>query len=257
MAKKRKDKAAPKPPKKPRATPKTNAQAPGAAALDTRGNIGDNSKSRLTPAEEAELFGRHRQSWLTWKAKQAALDKIGIEVKAALKADGFKVAHMTIADDLGNVKGEKRVVDQVTDRLKVARWVGHALGQQYDLFEKGVIERPPSRVDWRAEGRLASINNKPRKPPPELAPDSDSYRAWMDGYSDHQEELSNLVGKGNGSLADGGVSSKDGDPVTSGTPVSRSAFKEGLAANEAAGKKTIDDFNAGTSSGQSAGTTEH
>lgn len=225
-------------PKAPRKNPKTSAAAPGSDALAT---VGHNSEraSRLTPAEEAELFGRHRASWNRWKGKEKEVEKLGIEVKAALKADGFKVAHFKIADDLTTVKGEKRVVDDVTDRLKVARWIGHALGNQYDLFEQKQ-KAQPARVDWRAEGRIASQNNQPRKPPSELAPDTDSYRAWMDGYNDHQEELANRVGRAAGN---GGVTSKDGEPVTSGTAVPRSEFQKGLAENAAKGEQAIKEFN--------------
>src|ERR1700688_38055 len=116
-----------KPPRKARTKP----DAPGA--------IGDNSgddKPLLTPDEEQALFLQHRRSWIHWQAKRAVVDKIETEMKAALKADGFKVKQMQLADELATVKGEKKVTAEVEDRLKVALWIGHPMGAQLDMFNQ-------------------------------------------------------------------------------------------------------------------------
>lgn len=173
-------------------TPKTKPTAPGAPPSTARG-IGDNSRnaSRLTPAEEQKLFLQHRTSWNHWQAKLKVVEKIGIDVKAALKADGFKLAQFKIADQLTTVKGEAKVVGEVSDRLKVARWIGHAMGAQMDLFERKNEADVPVRVRAYEQGRQASIENRAAKPQDHnYAPATPGYEGYMNGFHDHQEEIS-------------------------------------------------------------------
>lgn len=189
--------------------PKTKPDAPGAVEAErTSGdNSGDKTKaSRLTDSEERELFASHRTIWNELQAKQKLLDAQFARAKGSLKSDGFKVLHMQIADQLITPKGEKKVHADVKDRLWVARMIGHALGKQMDLFE--APDRTPSVDRAYADGRTASIDNEPRKPPHH--PSTEQYGEWMRGYNDHQEELCNRVGRG----PDG----TDGDTTAIGAP---------------------------------------
>lgn len=180
--------------------PKTKPDAPG--AVEAPGpSLGDNSgdrtkASRLTDSEERELFASHRTIWNGLTAKQKLLDEQWARAKGSLKGDGFKVLHMQIADQLITPKGEKKVHADVKDRLWVARMIGHALGKQMDLFE--APDRTPAVDRAYDDGRTASIDNQPRKPPHD--PSTEQYREWMRGYNDHQEELCNRVGRGGGEL---------------------------------------------------------
>lgn len=213
---------------KPRANPKTKAGVPGAAGVAAAGH---NSKgSKLTSDEERSLFLRHRTSWNEYQAKLKVVEKIGIDVKAALKADGFKVGQMVIADQLTTVKGEAKVVGEVRDRLKVARWIGHAMGNQLDLFEQP--DRTPS-VDRAFDlGVQDSMEGKPRKPP--HSPETEQYRSYMAGFDKHQETLRGGVGRGNGEPSaeqpkDAAAADKvHASEATSGVGVPRSEFKRRL-----------------------------
>jgi len=177
---------------------KTDPGAPGAEGEGGDAGIGHNSNgrtgSRLTPDEERELFLHHRRNWTIYQNKLAVAEEYGTKIKADLKQDGFKVLHMKIADDLGTPKGEQRVVADVTDRLKVARWTGHAMGKNADLFE--FAKRTPVTDRAYDEGKMASMQNQPRQPPEQYAPATDAYNTWMQGYNDHQEELASRVGRG-------------------------------------------------------------
>lgn len=185
---------------KPKA-PKTSPDAPGAHALIIpEGSVsaviaspGVGHNSRLTDGEERELFGRHRTIWNSLNAKQKLLDEQWSRAKADIKADGFKVLHMNIADSLINPKGEKRVHGEVRDRLWVARMIGHALGRQFDLFE--APDRTPAIDRAYEEGRTASIENKPRQCT-QYHETTEQFREFMRGYNDHQEELIARVGTG-------------------------------------------------------------
>lgn len=212
---------------KPRANPKTKGDVPGAAGVASAGH---NSKgSKLTPDEERQLFLRHRTTWNEYQAKLKVVEKIGIDVKAALKADGFKVGQMVIADQLTTVKGEAKVVGEVSDRLKVARWIGHAMGNQLDLFEQP--DRTPSVDRAFDEGKQSSMENKPRKSP--YAAELEQSRTWYAGYDKHQETLQGGVGRGNGDAPTDPKDATGADKVhpseaTSGVGVSRSEFKRRL-----------------------------
>lgn len=199
-------------PKKPRGRPpgstkkpKTKPDAPGAVIETAPPEAGHNSgsktpASRLTDGEERELFGRHRTIWNGLTAKQKMLDEQWSRAKADIKADGFKVLHMNIADALINPKGEKKVHAEVRDRLWVARMIGHALGRQMDLFE--APDRTPAVDRAYENGRTASIDNAPRRC--DYHESTEQYREFMRGYNDHQEELLSRVGTGGGELEPAG-----------------------------------------------------
>jgi hypothetical protein len=141
---------------------------------------------RAADDDMRELFLSHRRTWNGWMAKVKALAEVERDLKAALKADGFKVLQFQIADNLsGSPKQEQKVRAAVEDRLKVARWIGHPMGAQLDLFAQP--DRTPS-VDVAFDaGKMASMNNEPAKPP--YDPNSEQFRQYMAGYHEHQGKL--------------------------------------------------------------------
>lgn len=168
-----------------------NAKAPKAAKQPRAAKA--NGKSSLASAghnesEDAirENFLQHLNEWRQTDAKQKVLDKQWKDVKAALKADGHKVIQMQIAQSLsGSAKKEAKIYGEVEDRLKVARYIGHKLGNQYDLFAQP--DRTPGDERWYDEGKQASMENKPKSPP--HAPGTVAYSKWMEGYADHQSKI--------------------------------------------------------------------
>lgn len=212
----------PKAPKKPRApkTPKTRADAPGAAAVQAQ--QGHNGPPERTADEVQMGFLQHRTAWNEWKAKRAVVDKIEKDTKAALKADGYLVEEMKVADDLSkNAKSELKVTSSVKLRLRVAKWIGHPMGAQMDLFAQP--DRTPLADRAYNEGRQASMESKPAKPP--HSPETEAYRRYMDGFHEHQATLGNGFKKPE---AENGAA--DGEDPSSGERVSRSEFKKRLSA---------------------------
>lgn len=153
-----------------------------------------------------EAFLVHRGTWNQLTAAQKALDKRWTDAKAALKADGYKVLHMQIADDLsGSPKQEAKVHAAVHDRLQVAQWVGHPLGSQLDLFAQP--DRTPAVDRARDEGKQASMENKPCKP--SYDPSTPQYQAYMEGYQEDQARIASGIKP----LEDGGEDDGFGDPA--------------------------------------------
>lgn len=166
----------------------------------------------LSDDQKRESFLHHRTAWNGWQGKVKALAEIEKGVKKALKADGFTVEEFKVADDLTTVKGEAKVKASVETRLRVAAWIGHPMGAQMDLFAKNAKTMTRNPYD---EGKQASMENKPKKPPAEYAIGSDQWAKWIEGYDEHQAS------------------------IVPGGPVSRAGFKEGLADIDATGKGVI------------------
>ena len=184
MAKKPKLQAVPKE-AKPAKTPKAAKPKTAKAAKAVKGHNSATLSQRDADAIR-EGFLVHRRAWVQLTAKQKALDKQWTDAKAALKADGYKIIQMQIADDLGgSPKQEAKVHAAVRDRLQVAQWVGHPMGAQLDMFSEP--DRTPAEDRAYDEGKQASMENKPRKPP--YDPSLPQHQKWLEGYGDHQKHL--------------------------------------------------------------------
>lgn len=132
---------------------------------------------------ERALFINHRTAWNEWRAKLAVVEELEKDVKAALKNDGFTVKQMQIADQLaGNPKQEAKVRAEVEDRLRVAKWMGHPMGAQLDLF--GQPDRTPSVDRAYDQGKQAAMEAATANPP--YAPATPQAQSWLAGYHDEQ-----------------------------------------------------------------------
>lgn len=171
--------------------PRTRATAPRASAAKPRAiKTGDNHVP-LTFAQEQSLFLDHRRTIGAALALEEAAKKKRQDAEALARGDGFPTKLFKIARDLATTRGEARVEGDVGDRLKVARFIGHKMGAQWDLFEQASA-KPEKSVD-RAydEGRQASAENRPAQPAG--SPGSPEYDAHMRGFHDHQ---GSMLGRG-------------------------------------------------------------
>jgi hypothetical protein len=103
---------------------------------------------------------------------------------AAIKVDGFLLLDMQVADDLsGSPKQEAKVRVAVERRLKVARWLGHPLGNQLDLFEKA---SPTATID-RAydDGKRVGMEGGKADVPDHFV-EAELLQAWTKGWHDGQ-----------------------------------------------------------------------
>jgi len=171
---------------KPRA-PRTKANVPGGSAAGPRAaKTGDNS-ANMTPDEERQLFTSIRGKWLSAQSALKVAESKVDDVVAEARGAGFTKKMLQIADDLLTTRGESKIKGEVTERLKVARMIGHPMGQQFDLFEKGVAAKVATVDRAYDEGKQASMENRPAKPAD--APGTPGYDAYMRGFHDHQQSL--------------------------------------------------------------------
>ncbi len=166
-----------------RGRPPKAGKPPKAARAAKKHNSAAESDQRTEDQIRAG-FLHHRQAWNNMMAKQKAIDSQWTDCKAALKADGYKIIHMQIADDLsGSPKAEAKVHAAVRDRLQVAQWVGHPMGAQLDLFAQP--DRTPATDRAYDEGKQAFMEDKRATPP--YAPGVPQYTQWLSGYHDAQD----------------------------------------------------------------------
>jgi hypothetical protein len=148
------------------------------------GHNGDRSSENAIQAN----FISHRSLWNKAQASLKVAEKNLRDMVAAAKADGFQKKEFQIADALvGSPKKEAKIVGEVTTRLRVARWIGHAMGKQYDLFENPAVVVVSSAESAYEDGRLVGLAAGAGTPPPQFAGAELSQR-WMAGFHDATEQ---------------------------------------------------------------------
>jgi hypothetical protein len=168
--------------------PKTKRNVPGAAAIGD--NSGIEAPLELSADERRQLFLRDVEQYGEAKAALASATADVRNARKRAKADGFTRTELEAAVAMHDPAGEERVRMEVLERLRAAKWMGAALGTQFDLLERlqsgqGAYFGPSDPFD---AGKLASMQNQPRKPPHD--PGTEAYEAWMNGYAQDQERIS-------------------------------------------------------------------
>lgn len=134
-------------------------------------------------------FLQHRNLWISAQAQLKVAEKRLKDMVAAAKADGFLKKEFQVADLLaGSPKQEAKVTSDVTMKLRVARWIGHSMGKQLDLFENPaaiVAATPPGQAAYE-DGKQAAMEGKTGTPPGQFS-GQELAQKWMDGYHAGQE----------------------------------------------------------------------
>ena len=174
---------------------KTKADAPGAsAALPAPAGVGDNSDA-LTDDELRTLAFQHRDKYAKALAQKKKSDADFKNVCKSAKAELGKGAVDIIKDliALEDPEGEAALREKLKRQADAMRWAGLPLGTQIDLA-LGEVDRTPSVDRAFDEGKKQSAEGKPAKP--SYDPSTPQYRAFMDGYAEHQAALASTIGRG-------------------------------------------------------------
>lgn len=208
----------------------------------------------LSDAEKSDTFFNIRRRYIAAKGKEDVC-KVALRTAANARAEVVKDAkgygitrdEIEISILLDSPEGEAKVRNEMQRTITIAKWMNSSVGTQFEMF----TDRTPAVDIARKQGYRDSQENLSRSP--KYDPSTEQYRAYMDGYNDHQafrasgfkppaqnghsddQPAANAAadGKPVGSVPPEPVRHTDGEPVTSGTPVSRAQFREGLASNEA------------------------
>ena len=151
---------------------KSASEKTGGPLPPTNGNHQDDDVKAMT------FFGFAKR----W---QAAKDTLAIvEEEAKAKLGKHAVRDIRTWALLKDEKGEEKLKEKIEAQMRIARWLGLAMGTQAELFAE---DRTPSVDRAYADGKRACMENEPRKPPHD--PSVPQYQRWIDGYDAGQEIL--------------------------------------------------------------------
>lgn len=125
------------------------------------------------------------------KAKDADFRNCCKKIKAELGDTGVAIIKAMV--ELDSQEGEAAVIARIRAQARAARWSGLPVGTQIEL-SLGEPDRTPAVDRAYDEGKQASMGHKECKPP--YSPDTEQYRKWMEGFHEHQKELSSKIGRG-------------------------------------------------------------
>ena len=138
-------------------------------------------KEELTEEQKQALFFQHRRSYdaalATKKKADAEFKNVCKLAKSELGKNAVRDIKVAIALDDEN--GDEALRDEISAKLRVARWVGSSVGTQFEMF--GNDDTPAAERAY-AEGKRVGMKGEPAKPPHH--PSTEQYREWMRGHGD-------------------------------------------------------------------------
>ena len=161
---------------KPTPAKKRSAEPISNGAVDLR-----DDELRALALNHKGLFSR---ALAAKKAKDADFRNACKKIKAELGDTGVAIIKAMV--ELDSPEGEAAVISRIRAQATAAKWAGLPVGTQIEL-SLGQPDRTPAVDRAYDEGKKASMENQPRKPP--HAPETEASRAWFAGYDDNQREL--------------------------------------------------------------------
>jgi hypothetical protein len=156
---------------------------------DTTGSTGDSpatghNSGELTDDQKQVLWFQRKKRIASLKTKIASLTgELRAEYKG-LKAElGITRADADFALALGKDDDDK-MLEQERRRRMLARWEGHAIGTQSDLFDD---DRTPAVDAAFADGKRAGLAGERCENP--FDPSTEQYREFQGGYHEGQAAL--------------------------------------------------------------------
>ena len=156
-------------------------KAPKGDKADGGAGVGHN-KPPLTPQERQALHFQHVKAYEKALGVKKEADAKFKNACKLIKAEGGSVTAVKLTIELQSPEGEAAFRARLAEEQEIAAWNG--LGVQIDLFAD---EREPAADRARGEGYRAGIKGEPAKPP--HSPETEQYRAWMDGHGEGQGVL--------------------------------------------------------------------
>lgn len=154
------------------------------------GNLShDNTRNELTADQRQALFFQHMKKISALQTKMASING---EIRSAYKvakSEGFPKKDFDFAFMLEKDEDDKAANDRRRE-AEIARWLGHAIGTQADLFEAGGTQ-PSQHENGFAEGKRQALSGEPCKP--DYAPGTDGYDGYMKGWHEGAAIKSNMA----------------------------------------------------------------
>ncbi len=142
---------------------------------------------QLNDEQQQALFFDHKKAYEKALAvKKEADAKLKNACKLAKSELGDQAVAMIKATiEFETDEGEAAVRAKLEATLRAARWMGAAIGSQFEMFEGP--DRTPAADRAFEEGKRAGMKGEPARPP--YAPELEQYRRWMEGHGVGNEAL--------------------------------------------------------------------
>jgi hypothetical protein len=168
--------------------PKGSKNKPKEDKAQPRPSAGHNSE--MTEEQREALFFDAKGRYATALAKKKAEDAAFKNVCRTIKADGVALKDIKFALDL-DADENGAMLERRRREAMIARWMGHPIGTQADLFGDGV-DRTPAVDKAFAEGKRAGMEGASMKSPEAYHPSSEQFQAWCRGWHTGQEAIFNI-----------------------------------------------------------------
>lgn len=217
--------------KRAESTPKPKDETPETTETEAPEGIGHNSEAEATPTpdpltedQRIALTFMHKKLYSEALALKKAADA---QLKNSAKLARAELGPTAINDikdmiALESPEGEAALRQNVERQMKIARWMGMAVGTQAEIFVD--VDRTPAIERAKAEGKRVGLAGDPCAPP--HAPETEQYREWMAGFHEGQAVLAKGIRPMPVELAD----SDDLDALTNAAEVADDAAEADIAA---------------------------
>lgn len=159
--------------------------------------VGHNSGAtvqELNDDQQQALFFQHKKKIGGLKDKIASLTGDLRSAYKVAKAEGFTKKDIDYAFSLEKDDDEK-MVEERRRQEQIARWLGHPIGTQADLFGTGkpTDDRPLKERAFDEGKRDGMKSEGPLNPP--YDPGNEAYEAYIEGWHKGQEAIFNVKQK--------------------------------------------------------------
>lgn len=137
----------------------------------------------MTDEQAQALFFNHKKTYAKALDEKKQTDAKFKNVCKVIKAEGSKLDDILLAIALESDEGDATLKAKIEAQLRVARWMGSAVGTQFDMFE----DRTPSVDKAFEDGKRAGLRGDDAKPPHAAA--SEQGQKWMHGWHNGQAIL--------------------------------------------------------------------
>lgn len=121
-----------------------------------------------------------------WIAATTTLKTLEEEIKTAIGKHAIRDLRLSV--EIVTPEGEARIKERRDAELRVARWMGVALGTQAEMFADEIDQQPLNDVERAYEaGKRAGLEGEKRTS--NYTPGTEAEQNWMKGWHDGQEAL--------------------------------------------------------------------
>lgn len=140
------------------------ARAPKKASDKKTGNLThDNTTNALTDDQRQALFFQHKRKIAGLKEKLGTVNGDLRNAYKIAKAEGFPKKDFDFAFLLEKDEDDA-AIERRRREAEIARWLGHAIGTQGDLFEGTKLDKRSIAESAFEDGKRAGMNNEVLKP---------------------------------------------------------------------------------------------